>query len=234
MADDGRQPAGFWRRYAAWSLDAAIIAVPTLLLSADTWPARTQALRAAAVPMLNLIAQRLTDALMQGGDPLRLAHELASEEQLRLAMDATFAQIRALLLTPLLWFAVFAAIYWICFEASRWQATPGKRALHLRTEALSGERLGWGYAIARHCAGALSWLTLNLGHVLAAWTPQKRALHDYVAGTRVTIDAGVSTALPAWAKGWLWLQAVAALLSSAWLYLYLLGALQSAVGSALY
>src|SRR3546814_8479267 len=33
-----------------------------------------------------------------------------------------------------------------------------------------------------------SWLTFNLGHALAALPPQKRALHDYLAGTRVRSD----------------------------------------------
>lgn len=226
-------PAGFWMRYAAWSLDAAIVAVPTWLISAGEWPARVQALRETALPMLNLIAQRLTDALMQGGDPLRLAQQLAAEPQLRSAIDATSANLHALLIAPLLWFVVFAAIYWIGFEASPWQATPGKRALHLRTTGLEGERLAWPRAILRHVAGALSWLTLNLGHALAAWTPQKRALHDYVAATRVLLVDGASRTLPAWAKVWLLLQAAATLVFSAWLYLYLLGALRSAVDSAL-
>lgn len=233
-ATDGPQPAGFWRRYAAWSLDAAAVGVPTLLLSAHTWSARAEDLRSTVVSMLNLVAQRLTDALMQGGDPVRLAHELAGDASLQSAMAATLAQIRALLFMPVLWFVVLAAIYWIGFEASRWQATPGKRALRMRTTDLTGARPGRMRATLRHAAGALSWLTLNLGHALAAWTPQKRALHDYLAGTRVIVDEGADTALPAWARCWLWLQAVVALLSSAWLYLYLLGALQSAVGSAPY
>lgn len=233
MVEAAAGPAGFWQRYAAWSLDAAIVAVPTLLLSANAFPPHIQALRATVVPMLNQIAQRLTDVLMQGGDPLRLAQQLAGEAQLRLAMDALFAQTRALLAAPLLWFVAFAAIYWIGFEASRWQATPGKRALRLRTAEMTNTGLGWKRAALRHAAGALSWLTLNLGHALAAWTPQKRALHDIVAGTRVVVDGG-DTRLPAWAKAWLLLQAVAALWFSAWLYLSLLGSLRSAVDSALY
>ena len=148
-------------------------------------------------------------------------------------MDATLVQLNALLTTPLLWFAAFAAVYWIGFEASRWQATPGKRALHLRTRVLADSSLGWRRAALRHVAGALSWLTLNLGHALAAWTPQKRALHDFLAGTRVIIDDNGSARLPVWAKAWLLLQALAALWFSAWLYLSLLGALQSSV-DALY
>jgi hypothetical protein len=39
--------------------------------------------------------------------------------------------------------------------------------------------------LLRHAAGSLSWLTLNLGHLLAALPPHKRALHDWIAGARV-------------------------------------------------
>lgn len=233
MADIGRA-AGFWRRYAAWSLDAAILAVPTLLLSAGAFPARLQALHAASATVVNLVAQRLTDVLMQGGDLLRLAQRLADEPALRSAVDAMFAALHALLAPPLLWFALFAAIYWIAFEASSWQATPGKRALRLRTTDRDGARLSWPRAALRHAAGALSWLSLNLGHALAAWTPTKRALHDFVAGTRVLVDEDASAALPAWAKAWIALQMAATLFCAAWLYLYLLGTLRTAVGSALY
>ncbi|MCL1636124.1 RDD family protein [Luteimonas sp. SX5] len=227
-------PAGFWRRYAAWSLDAAIVAVPTLLLSANGFPTRLQALQAASATVVNLVAQRLTDALMQGGDLLRLAQRLADEPALRLAIDAMLACLRSLLTPPLLWFALFAAIYWIAFEASPWQATPGKRALRIRITDRDGAAPGWSRAALRHVAGALSWLTLNLGHALAAWTPQKRALHDFVAGTRVLVDEDANAALPAWAKAWIALQIAATLFSAAWLYLHLLGTLRTAVDSALY
>jgi len=85
--------------------------------------------------------------------------------------------------------AVFAAItaglYFIGFEASAWQATPGKRWLGLKVVDLHGTRIGWGRASARFLAGTLSWLTLNLGHALAGWRADGRALHDLVAGTRV-------------------------------------------------
>ncbi len=233
MAEAAR-PAGFWRRYAAWSLDAALVAVPTYLASAGAFPARLLALRSAVSPLVNLIAQRLTDALMQGGDPLRLAQQLAQEPRLRFAIDDVIARVHALLLPPLLWFVVFAAIYWIAFEASPWHATPGKRALRIRVADRDGAAPGWIRTVSRHAAGALSWLTLNLGHALAAWTPQKRALHDFLAGTRVLANDGADTALPAWAKAWIALQIAATLLCAAWLYLHLLGTLQTAVDSALY
>jgi len=48
---------------------------------------------------------------------------------------------------------------------------------------------------------------LNLGHVVAAFRNDKRALHDLIAGTQVTAQAP----MPGWAKAWLALQLVAVL-----------------------
>lgn len=230
---DGPQPAGFWRRYAAWSLDAAIVAMPVLVLSAAGLHTHLQALVSSFVSLLMMLAQRLADALMQGGNLLPLATALAHENAPRAALEAVIGDLRTLLLPPIAWFALFAAGYWIGFERSPLQATPGKRVLGLRVSDLDGQALGWRRATLRHFAGAPSWLLLNLGHALAAWTPQKRALHDYVAGTRVIVE-GDDAGLPVWAKVWLLLQAVTALWLSAWLYLSLLGALRSAVDNALY
>jgi hypothetical protein len=43
---------------------------------------------------------------------------------------------------------------------------------------------------------------LNLGHAIAGWRADRRALHDLIAGTRVLAQAP----MPAWARAWLWLQ----------------------------
>ena len=81
----------------------------------------------------------------------------------------------------------------------------------------------------RHVAGALSWLTLNLGHALAAVPPQKRALHDYIAGLHVVDDAA-GQPLPGWARTWLGLQLVAGFLLPVWLLLRDVAALQAGLG----
>jgi uncharacterized RDD family membrane protein YckC len=81
-------------------------------------------------------------------------------------------------------------------------------------------------SIVRHVASALSWLTLNLGHALAAIPPQKRALHDYLSGTRVTMSADVSQRLPGWARAWLCFQILAWVLPLAWLVQHAVASLQ--------
>jgi uncharacterized RDD family membrane protein YckC len=40
-------------------------------------------------------------------------------------------------------------------------------------------------AAARFFAGSLSWLSLNLGHAMALFRRDGRALHDLIAGTAV-------------------------------------------------
>jgi len=91
-----------------------------------------------------------------------------------------------------------AALYFVGFEGSAWQATPGKRLLGLAVVDLRGQRLGWPQAGARFLAGSLSWLSFNLGHALAGWRADGRALHDLIAGTRVV----ASTPPPRWGR-WL-------------------------------
>ncbi|HVR80598.1 MAG TPA: RDD family protein [Luteimonas sp.] len=231
MADGGPVPAGFLARHAAWSLDAAIVAVASLLLTKQAIVAGAASLRAEWAQFVQIVATRMADALGQLVDPAGLAAQLMQDAPLRSAAAAVEAALRTLLLPPTLAFAILAALYWIGFERSVWQATPGKRALALQVTDLDGRRLGVGQAAARHFAGALSWLTFNLGHALAAVPPQKRALHDYVAGTRVIHARAVrgdgDPRLPVWAKAWIALQVVAGFALVAWLLLRYVAALQA-------
>ncbi len=224
-------PAGFWKRYAAWTLDAAILALPVWLLSAGRMRAQLRMLHEAAASLFDTVAQRMVDALLRGVEPLALAYRLAGDAGVREALHVVALGVFALLIVPAAWFALLAAAYWIGFEASPWQATPGKRALGLRTTGLEGEKLHGSLTVARHFAGTLSWLTLNIGHAMAARAPQKRALHDLIAGARVS--AQDDDPMPPAAKLWLALQAIAGLIAFGWLYLVLLGMMQASVDRAL-
>jgi uncharacterized RDD family membrane protein YckC len=70
-------------------------------------------------------------------------------------------------------------------ESSRAQATVGKIALGLVVTDTSYRRISFWRALGRHLAKFVSALVLYLGYVMVVFTPQKRALHDYIAGTVV-------------------------------------------------
>lgn len=78
-----------------------------------------------------------------------------------------------------------AAAYYSLQESSVHQATVGKRALGIKVTDAHGRRLTRGQALGRWFAAALSYLTLYIGFLMAAFTQRKRALHDIVAGTLV-------------------------------------------------
>jgi uncharacterized RDD family membrane protein YckC len=75
------------------------------------------------------------------------------------------------------------AVYEIGFEAKT-GATLGKRAVGVRVVRPDLQPAGIGRSIARHVAHYLSSVFL-VGYIMVAFNRQKRALHDYIAGTIV-------------------------------------------------
>lgn len=79
-------------------------------------------------------------------------------------------------------------VYFICFNGFL-SATPGKRLFRLKIEKADGRRLGFFGASIRYICGLVTQMTLvwlwGIGYLIAAVDPQKRALHDFFAGTRV-------------------------------------------------
>lgn len=64
--------------------------------------------------------------------------------------------------------------------------TPGKFLLDLRVvDHRTGGRPRVGRALLRYCAYFVSIVPLGLGFAVALANVHKRALHDYIAGTRV-------------------------------------------------
>jgi uncharacterized RDD family membrane protein YckC len=82
-------------------------------------------------------------------------------------------------------YLIAAPLYYAGMESSVHQATLGKRALGIKVTDNDGRRLSFGHALGRWFAAALSYLTLYIGFLMAAFTERKRALHDIVAGTLV-------------------------------------------------
>lgn len=87
--------------------------------------------------------------------------------------------------------SVVQAIYFIVFHAV-WGATPGKKLMHIHVEMANGEKLSWAFSIFRFVASIVTQATLifyGLGYLIVLIDPQKRALHDFIAQTRVVHNA---------------------------------------------
>ncbi len=219
--------AGFWRRYAAWSLDFAVLATFAALL---TWRQLITGWHATAVATAQLVSrlgQSMADALLAGIPLPQLLQSLLPDPASQAAAAAIQSGLERMLLPWLLAYALLAAAWHVGGEVSRWQGSPGKHALALRVTDLHGRPSTLARAATRYVASALSWLTLNLGHAMAAVPPHKRALHDHVAGTRVACSDDQAN-LPGWASAWIALQVVAGVALVAWLLLRYVAALQAA------
>ncbi|HEU5178079.1 MAG TPA: RDD family protein [Burkholderiales bacterium] len=93
-------------------------------------------------------------------------------------------------------FLVLAILYWALMQSSKRQATIGKSLCGLKVAGPNGERISVGRALGREAAKIISSLTMLIGFVIAAFTRNKQALHDFVASTYV-VREGPSRVLAA-------------------------------------
>lgn len=80
---------------------------------------------------------------------------------------------------------LIGAAYNVGFWLANDGATPGKMALGIKVQMENGEPLDVGPAVLRWVGYYVSALILLIGFIMIAFTPQKRGLHDYIAGTVV-------------------------------------------------
>jgi uncharacterized RDD family membrane protein YckC len=80
---------------------------------------------------------------------------------------------------------VITWLYFAVMESSSYQATIGKLILGMRVTDVDGQRISFARATGRWFAKILSTLILWIGYLMIAFTPRKRGLHDYIAGTLV-------------------------------------------------
>lgn len=83
-------------------------------------------------------------------------------------------------------------IYFVAFESSKLQATPGKIFCHLKVTDIRGERLSMPAAAFRLFGKFLSGFLFGFGFIVCDFTEKHQALHDIIAHTlvirRVTED----------------------------------------------
>ncbi len=177
--------AGFWRRTAAWVLDFLVLGTLAAMLARAPMRSAWDTTRAAANLLSDRTAQALVDGLLDGVRLPVLVQMLLHDPRLLEPAAALQAGLWQLMVPWLFGYTLLALAWHVGGELSPWQGSPGKHALGLQVTDLDGRRLSLPRALLRHAAGLLSWLTLNLGHLLAALPPHKRALHDRIAGARV-------------------------------------------------
>ncbi len=204
------EPALLVRRYTAWSLDAAAIAVLVVVLMHRQLCASLQTCARAIDALAQTMASLMQQSLELAVPPLALAQTWAADPALQVAVTALAVAISSLLLPSMAVFALLALLWFTAFEGSPWQATPGKRLLGLRVVDDDGLPPGVVRSALRNAAGLLSWLSLNIGHLLAARGPRHQALHDRIAGVRVVRCDPAPMPLPA--RLWLSLQPAACFL----------------------
>jgi uncharacterized RDD family membrane protein YckC len=81
--------------------------------------------------------------------------------------------------------AMFLAVAWIYFatmESSPGQSTFGKRLLGLRVTDMSGNRISFARASARHFGKILSQLVFMIGYLMMKFSPNNQCLHDMISG----------------------------------------------------
>lgn len=91
---------------------------------------------------------------------------------------------------------VVALAYYVGFETSRFQGTPGKIALKIKVSDEHGQRVTHLRAVGRYFARVLCILTLGIGYLMAGLTRRKQGLHDLVAGCLVLSANAPATDLP--------------------------------------
>ncbi len=74
---------------------------------------------------------------------------------------------------------------WFAYNLLLGGRTLGKRLAGIQVVDEEGYPVRFGRVVGRTWAESLSWLFLCLGYLPAFFDPQKRTLHDHLAGTRV-------------------------------------------------
>lgn len=137
--------------------------------------------------MATLPLRRPQTGLWRGSTPAAATH---GRRLSAVAIDLTLLVLPTLLagqVLPLIGPLLVPWLYFSIFEASAWQATPGKRLLGLRVVDVNGVPLRWARATLRYFCRFVSALPLGAGYAMVLFTLNRQALHDMLASTRVVM-----------------------------------------------
>jgi len=155
-SEEAAQYCGFWIRFSARLLDGLILMAVTLPLS-----------------LINQVIFFRFYPITGPGVRIESFENTANLGAF-LTIQAAFALV-SLILT----FAY--EVYFV----GHFGGTPGKLLLRMQIVRSDFSRLTYGRAAIRFFGKMLSDLTMYIGYLLIGFDPQRRALHDYIADTRV-------------------------------------------------
>lgn len=155
---NGQSYAGFWKRVVANIIDRIIIGMASAVILIPLFVA------------LGISAFSMAD--------IDTAYDPGTAAGLIIAMVAAYLIVVFMLLLA-------GWMYYALMESSSNQGTLGKMALGIKVTDMNGERISFGRATGRYFARYLSLLILGIGFLMAAFTQQKQALHDIIAGCLV-------------------------------------------------
>ena len=128
--------------------------------------------------MLIFVNTGVIEAIMQYWTQL---HSGASPEVAALALKKA-------ILIPGMVVGIMGFVYYILFEGSKWQATPGKLALGIRVTDSEGRAIGMRQSVVRNAVRLVNIIQLPfiglipfISYIVTAWTPRKQGLHDMLA-----------------------------------------------------
>ncbi|HYY29512.1 MAG TPA: RDD family protein [Chthoniobacterales bacterium] len=153
--EEAEEYCGFWIRVCARLLDGMCLAAVTVPLTAIN-----------QVLSLRMLAAARTGQAMANADIPQIGTYLTLEAGLILFSSAL-------------------AFGYETFFVGRFGATAGKLLLGMRVVRADFTRVTYWRAAVRAFGKVLSDLTLYVGYIMVAFDPQRRALHDYIADTRV-------------------------------------------------
>lgn len=180
------KPAGFVLRACAWCIDAAIV-LPLVCLATYlcTDPA---AIWQAFLSLHRQVSMQAAMAAFDGLDFISFVQSLLSDADIQADARQLATRLLHMTFVFIAGFALASGLLNVWGETRAACGSIGKRHVGLAVvDAGSGQGLSVSRSVLRQLAASLSWLSLNLGHLMAALPPDHTTLHDRLTRTRVII-----------------------------------------------
>ena len=160
-------PPGFWLRFLALTIDSNLT---NLIFSVIVFCLTTV--------FGEQINEKIVQYILLTSDP-RFANHSSQQAMESLAYTSIILGLLPIL-SLLAW-----VLYYVIFEWSSLNATPGKWVLGLDVARKDGEKISFSRALARALSKIISTIPFSVGFILCAFHPQKKSLHDIISGTIV-------------------------------------------------